>query len=166
MNDRQRQLLASLESAFRGIELGGGVSLRETRVLDDYGTLEERRAARARDEKHDWRNVAYDPDLAILMGIAGGMSFFDAEGMRFHLPACLWRAVRDPGGPRVDDMAGCLLVRLAHAEDSPERFALLDDAQRRCVREVLEYLRDQLAFDDEELDAAILGYWSHMQTPP
>jgi hypothetical protein len=161
MNDRQRQLLASVDSAFRGVALGSGVSLHETRVLDDYGTDEQRRAARAPDEKHDWRNLIHDPDLPFLCGVAGGLSFFDAAGMRFHLPACFSRAIQDPEGTRVGDMVESLLFHLTHLDDYQlERFAVLDHAQRSSVREVLEYLREEEKMDDPEVDQAILGYWS------
>jgi hypothetical protein len=48
LSERQRRLLRLIEEAFRGVELGDGVSLHETAVLDNYGTREQRRAAPAR----------------------------------------------------------------------------------------------------------------------
>ena len=161
MNDRQRQLLASIDRAFHGVELGSGVSLHETRVLDDYGTDDQRRAARAPDEKHDWHNVIYEPDLPLYCGVAGGLSFFDAEGLRFHLPACFSRILMDPGGIRVGDVVDSLLFHLTHLDDYQRaRLSVLDDAQRRCVREMLEYLREDREMEEPELEQAILGYWS------
>jgi hypothetical protein len=163
-----RRLLALLEDAFRGVALGEGVSLHETPVLDSYGTAEERRAAREPDEKHDWRRLIHEPDLARLLSVGySGLSFFDAAGLRFHLPACLSRIIADPEGAFVYDMLESVLFHLAGIFELPalaphrrEQLAILDPAQRACVREVLIYFRDVMEVDDEALARAIVGYWS------
>src|ERR1700685_3017835 len=79
LSKRQRELLQLIEEAFRGVELGGGVSLHETVVLDNYGTQEQRRAARAPDEKRDWRKLVGDPELIATRGV-GGLAFYDPAG--------------------------------------------------------------------------------------
>lgn len=96
MTDRQRKLLGLVEEAFRSVELGDGVGLHEADVIDSYGTFEERRAARVKDEKHDWHNLLADPDFTGTFGI--GLGYFEAAGLRFHLPAYLTLAVADPRG--------------------------------------------------------------------
>ncbi|HJT78348.1 MAG TPA: DUF6714 family protein [Gemmataceae bacterium] len=63
MTERQSGLLRLIEEAFRGVELGNGVSLHETVVLDRYGGPAERRAARESDERQDWRKLIGDPEL-------------------------------------------------------------------------------------------------------
>ncbi len=90
MQDRARQLIETIEKAFDGVQLEGGISLREAIVLDDYGTEEERRQARLQDETVDWRRI---PDETIAAASAS-LAFLDARGMRFHLPACMRFAVR------------------------------------------------------------------------
>ncbi len=161
-NDRRRLLLDRIDRAFAGVELGDGVSLHETQVLDNYGTAEERRAAREPDEKHDWHRLIDDPDLPTHLGIGyGGLSFLDAEGIRFHLPACLARVVRDPEGPRIGDLTESLGYLLSRPTDyDAERLALLNTEQRACVRDVLVYFREVMVMGDDELDEAIDGYWS------
>jgi hypothetical protein len=174
MTERQRGLLRLIEEAFRGVELGDGVSLHETVVLDDYGGPEERQAAREPDEKHDWRNLVRDAELVRphsrdgLTGGMGGLTYYDAAGLRFHLPAYLSVVVTDPTTEGAQDVAGDLLFHLAHAVPSDfnrGRLALLSAAQRACVREVLKYLRDLLDSPDNgpflaDLDQAIEGFWS------
>ncbi len=101
MTEHQRRLLRLIEEAFQGVELGDGVSLHESVVIDEYGGPEERRTARASDEKHDWRKLVRDPELirpAVGEVTGGGMPFYDAAGLRFHLPAYLSVAVMDPHG--------------------------------------------------------------------
>ena len=90
--ERVRQLI---HEAFAGITLGRGVSLHETVVIDDYGSTQARQKAREKDEKKDWRKLVDAPELKAVTGI-GGLSFFDAEGLRFHLPAYMCLALVSP----------------------------------------------------------------------
>lgn len=144
MTERQRGLLRLIEEAFRGVELGDGVSLHETVVLDDYGGPEERRAARQLDEKHDWRKLIGNPELIRPTSMdrqtagLGGLSFYDAAGLRFHLPPYLSLVVTDPATEDAQTVAADLLFHLSSSSMSDynqERFTLLSAAQRTCVRE-------------------------------
>lgn len=128
MTECQLQLLQLIEEAFRGIELGDGVSLHQTIVIDNYGFNCDEAAELARhDERHDWRKLVDDPELLNVQGI-GGLSFYDALGLRFHLPAYLSAMVK---GYCVDDfgetepdvydplggIAGSLEFTLTHLDD-------------------------------------------------
>lgn len=162
MTEHQRGLLRQIEDAFSGVKLGEGVSLHETVVIDLYGTCQERRAARVPDEKHDWRKLVGDPELTRLCGL----SFYDAIGLRFHLPAYLTLAVSDPNCEDSGQVIANLLFTLTHLpEFNRERFAILSDPQRTCIREVLKYLRHVYDLPDNgpliaQLDEAIEGYWA------
>lgn len=157
MTERQRGLLQLIEDAFRGVELGDGVSLHETIAIDDYGGREQRQAARAADEKHDWRKLIDDPELARISGV-GGLSFYDAAGLRFHLPAYLSLAVKGGDRDEVANVLECLLFHLTHlSEYNLARFTVLDGAQRRCVWEVLLSLWAEA--ENTELYRAVQGYW-------
>jgi len=158
MSERQNRLLQAIEQAFRGVDLGDGVSLHEADVIDDYGGTEARQAARVPDEKHDWRKLVGDPEFTRIMS---ALSFYDAAGLRFHLPAYLSLAVIEPEGNNTGDMMESLLFHLTHLDEyNLERFAILDASQWMCVRNVLVYLKDVYETKDEKLDQAIQGYWS------
>ena len=162
MTIRQR-LLADIEAAFRGVELGDGVSLRETVVIDNCGSAGERAAARAADELADWRRLINDPGLARTGGVGGigGLAFYDAPGLRFHLPAYLSLAVIDFERADAKEVLGSLLDQLADLSDSNrELFSVLTAAQRGCVRDVLVFVRDEHDLDPAFLDPAIDGYWA------
>jgi hypothetical protein len=155
MTDRQHRLLQTIQHAFRRVELGDGISLHETVVIDDYGGREAQQVARIPDEKHDWRKLIDDPELARICGV-GGLSFYDAVGLRFHLPAYLSLAVQYSDRDEVSNVVESLLFHLTHvSEYNLERFSILDDAQRRCVWEVLLYLRDV-----SDLDPVTQSYWN------
>jgi hypothetical protein len=160
MDERRQRVLAIIEEAFRGVELGDGVSLHETVVIDDYGSSEERRAAREPDEKRDWRKLIADPELTSICGV-GGLSFYDAAGLRFHLPAYLSLAVIDLDSEDTDDVMGSLMFQLTNiCKYNASRFSILSLTQCQCVREVLTFLRDEYELASTELDHAIAGYWS------
>ena len=70
----------------------------------------------------DWSKLP----LEDLNGYGGSLCFFDAEGMRFHLPAFL---IADVEGTLTTD----ILFHLAHymGPDALSRFNLLSELQRR-----------------------------------
>jgi hypothetical protein len=161
VDERRRRLLDRIDRAFAGVTLGEGVSLHESQVIDDYGTAEERQVAREPDEKVDWRRLVDHPDLTVYFGIGyGGLSFLDAAGVRFHLPACLYRAVRDFDEDGIGDMFESMCYLLTKSDEyNRGRLAVLSGEQRACVRECLVFFREALESDDEELVRAI-DFWS------
>ena len=52
-------------NAFAEVSLGNGVSLREADVIDDYGSANERAAARKHDEHHDWQRCCFPQPLGL-----------------------------------------------------------------------------------------------------
>ena len=74
---------SSIRSAFAGVSLGNGVGLWEAQAIDDHEPDKVRQAARARDVKDDWTSLT----TADLAECESSLSFFDAPGMRFHVPA-------------------------------------------------------------------------------
>lgn len=160
MTERQSVLLRRIEEAFRGVELGDGVSLHETIAIDNYEGDAQREAARALDEKHDWRKLLDTPALVEIVHV-GGLSFFDAAGLRFHLPAYLSLAVLDPDRENAGEILESLMFHLTHLSDyNRARFSLLGGPERACVRDVLLFLRGEHDLEGAEIDEAIATYWS------
>ena len=161
MTESQRKLLATIGAAFRGVELGDGVSLHQTVAIDDYAGPEAERAAWAADERGDWRRLVRDPELARIGGV-GGLSFYDAAGLRFHLPAYLSLAVTEWDSADTGDVLGSLMHHLTSLDEyNTDRFAILTAEQRRCVADVLTFIRDEYEpysyLDD--ISRAVSEYW-------
>jgi len=125
-------LIDRIAEAFRGVVLGEGIGLREGQGLDDYADEATCAAYRAADEKEDWRKIPADA----LNHCHSSLCFFDAAGMRFHLPAFL---TAELCGEFHQGMDFCL-VHMAGSD--PSRFSALDERQRQVVREFLLFLRD------------------------
>lgn len=127
-----QQVIEEIECTFANVRLGGGVSLREAQLIDDYGSEEERREARSLDEALDWKNI---PE-AMIARYCSSLSFFDALGMRFHLPAYMCFALRhykDSDSPSID-----FTVYTLGYDDA--RYSSLSPEQRGAVREFLKFM--------------------------
>lgn len=80
---RKRELIAEITVAFDGVSRQDGVSLRESQVIDDYGSNEERAQARAQDTQARWQDVP-DEDIGWSDAV---LNFLDAKGFRYYIPA-------------------------------------------------------------------------------
>jgi len=146
------RLITTIAEAFQGVTLGDGVGLQQAQGLDDYEDEETCAAYREGDEKDDWRAISsFD-----LNRCNSSLSFFDAAGMRFHLPAYMTAELR---GEYDFGMSFCLTHLDAHGRTY---FTALSEVQRKAVREFLLFLRDDpdYQFDREEIDQALESYWT------
>lgn len=141
----------AIEAAFAGVTLGGGVGLQEAQGLDDYADAATCAAYRANDEKDDWHRIPAEA----LNHCNSSLSFFDAEGMRFHLPAYLLADLRGDYGC---GMAFCL----TQSHDYDCYFSLLSEAQRQAVRAFLLHILDDpdYEFDRPHILRALDDYWT------
>jgi hypothetical protein len=145
------QLCQTIREAFADVRLGDGVGLKQGRGLDDYEDEATCARYRAEDEKEDWSRIP----VAALNHFHSSLSFFDAEGMRFHLPAFL---IADLHGDYGFGMDFCL----THLSDHRlSQFVLLSDAQRKAVRAFLLFILDDpdYQFDREDILKALDSYW-------
>lgn len=142
---------AQIREAFSRVPLGQGVGLRQAQGIDDYEGEAALAAYRALDEKVDWSRIP----SAALNECNSSLSFFDAEGMRFHLPAYL---LADLDGSYEFGMAFCLTDI---GELRQEQFSLLSPAQRAAVRAFLEYIseEDDYIFERPNILRALDEYW-------
>jgi len=141
-----------IRDAFRDVELGDGVGLTEADGLDDYADPQTLAGYRSNDEKSDWSQIS----ASELNRYYCSLSFFDAEGMRFHLPAYL---IADLEGTFEQDV----IFHLTYFEnDAMSRFAMLSELQRNAVREfLLHRLADpNCEFERPMIEKALGEYWT------
>jgi hypothetical protein len=150
--DKDR-VLGLVRSAFQGVTLGEGVGLRQGQGLDDYADERTLASYRTQDEKREWSAIS----AADLDRCYSSLSFFDTDGMRFHLPAYL---VADLEGSLQTADVMFYLVNEAHGTAS--RFDTLSPTQREAVREfLLLRLSDaHWEFDHPMIETALRDYWT------
>lgn len=155
MTNEERRVADLIREAFQGVTLGDGIGLLEAQGMDgggDEGTLKRYREG---DEKEGWSGIP----VAKLNRCFSSLSFFDAEGMRFHLPAFL---VADLNGTYDQEIIFYLTYTGYNAQ---ARFDVLSPDQREAVR---QYLLCQVRQrPDDDFDVPIIQqtletYW----TPP
>jgi hypothetical protein len=149
-------LCKSIREAFAGVTLGGGVGLRQAQGIDDHQDKATCARYRASDEKEDWTRIP----VSELNCCNSSLSFFDAEGMRFHLPAYL---IADLQGAYNFGMACCL----TQSHDFDGHFGLLSGAQRAAVREFLLHISKEpdYEFDRPHIIRALNEYWLDPHSP-
>lgn len=153
MTAGKERVLGLVRRAFQAVTLGEGVGLRQGQGLDDYADARTLASYRAQDEKHDWSTIP----VADLDGCYSSLSFFDADGMRFHLPAYLVADLQD----RLQ--TADVLFHLVYAADgAASRFDTLSPDQREAVREfLLLRLSDaHREFEHPMIEAALRDYWT------
>lgn len=150
---RRDQLIRQIELAFHGVELGNGVGLQEGQGLDDRADERTISSYRKLDEKDDWAAIA----VTELDQWSSSLSFFDADGMRFHLPAYLIADIKGQLGI-VD-----ITFALTDLDDRRwSQFASLSTRQCRAVRDylLLRLSDPQYEFNHPAIKAALDDYWA------
>ncbi len=83
----QKELLEKIKQAFDGISREGGVSLHETAVMDNYGSEDERAAAKGMDTDTCWEEVKDEWIEGFHTGTSGGLNFLDKKSFLYYMPA-------------------------------------------------------------------------------
>ena len=148
---KEDDLCKLIHEAFAGVKLENGVGLRQAQGLDDYEGEQTCALYRADDEKQDWSRIPVDE----LNRCNSSLSFFDAQGMRFHLPAYL---IADLRGLYNFGMA----FSLTHLSDHRKsQFELLSPEQRKAVRAFLLHILNDpgYQFERPQIHKALNEYW-------
>jgi hypothetical protein len=108
--------------------------LHETRVIDMYGSADERRHARMQDTDNHWWEVR-DDWIEQFDGV-GGLSFLDDLGFRYYLPAYMSYWLRTGNEPN------CLGYFIAGSRR--HRYRLFTDAQRQAIARFVQFVHQNL----------------------
>ncbi len=154
MDEERTRIEKRIREAFRGVVLGEGIGLREGNGLDDYADSKTLAEYRAQDERESWESIPSD----VLNHYSSSLSYFDAEGMRFHLPAFL-----------IDELSGgsltySIVFHLTYLNGDDRRMSLLSRDQKQAVREFLTYRLSTLqepnpSFEKPLIEHALTEVW-------
>jgi hypothetical protein len=148
--DRTR-LRKRISDAFEGVTLGDGVGLYQAQGIDDYDTEEVCQSFRLGDEKDDWQRITSED----LNKCYSSLSFFDAAGMRFHLPAYLLAEI--DGDYKFD----LTMDFIDMSDHKMKQFSLFTEQQKGAVADYLRFIQDQPGhwLDVHKIDFALESFW-------
>ena len=157
-------IASQITSAFHGVRLDGGISLRQGEALDNHGrgvTKAQYRRLPPAEIVDDWAALPLEeleryPHLAHL----------DAVGFRYYIPAFMLSILNayDNLSMRVIATIGALYPRQQSGlwEHSMQRYALLDDDQKTTIARYLTMLPSLVPLDsgdEKRVNRALRNYW-------
>ena len=148
-------LIFEIEEAFKDVLLENGIGLSEADAIDSYADLKFRNNCKKNDEKLNWQTIS----LPALNNYYNNLSFFDAKGMRFHLPTFIIADIQS----KYNFGLAFLLANLS--DHYKLQFELLSGRQRNTIKLYLEYLPENpnYEFKKPEIKRAIENYWQNKQ---
>ena len=156
----REDLIKEIEKAFSNVELGDGIGVLEAEAIDNYASTEERKDAHDNDWRNDWRDI---PDDAIEKYYSS-LSFVDAKGMRFCLPAYMRFALK-----YFDKSHSASIDAVIYAlESNPifvkEGWEILTGKQRQVIAKFLRFMVIDVGnnyIDESSASAAYEKYWGN-----
>ena len=160
---QNEQITHNIHQAFQGVTLENGIGLWESQGHDDRLSQREIKKLRAKDEKEYWNSIP----LLHLYQCSSSLSFFDAKGMRFHLPILLLIALDHfveeetqlaekvvlQGCDAPDIVQDLITTAITRQEPNSqylqERFALLNTAQVDCIISALQLKKEAMRIEYE-----------------
>ena len=137
----KEQLIKEIREAFKNIELEDGIGLWEAQGLDDYADEKTMLGLRKKDERKNWDNISYED----ICRCESSLSFFDAKGIRFHLPKFLILDLLSKEILKDERTPPDVVFTLGYNLDSAyqqERFSLLNSNQIACIIHFLAYKQE------------------------
>lgn len=147
---KKEDLINKIKIAFSDVTLGDGIGLWEAQAIDDYEPESVQRKNKQKDKKTDWSSFNY----AELQRCRSSLSFFDASGMRFHLPAFLIGSIK---GELVDPV-----FHLTQLDDyAKSKLTTLNAEQREAVVAYLNWCvqSTEYQFEHVTIKRALDKYW-------
>ena len=149
-----KAVIDQIERAFSNVTLEAGVSLHEADVIDGYGSDDERKKARAGDEKEDWQHIS-EEDIARYQHV---LCFMDAEGLRFHWPA--WMVFTLRRYKTSDSLStDSIIYSICRSAADYNTRALLSEEQRNAIIGFLEACLDLGDWLDADQIPGALEAW-------
>lgn len=146
------ELISKINEAFKDEVLGDGIGLSEANAMDDYKDKAFIEECKRNDERLNWEAISAES----LNKYYCSLSYFDAKGMRFHLPAFMNAEIKG-------EYRWGMAFALTHLSDyTKSQFELLNAKQKEAIKLFLEYLLENpdYEFEKDSIISAIENYWS------
>jgi len=149
-----------IESAFSGVTLDGGISLEQTKVIDNYGrdcTNEEFEALPKGEVTDNWRKIPTST-----LDEADCLAHFDRKAFKYYIPALMLRLL-DNYDPDSMMTIGTLSILYPKTESWKFLYSLLSPQQTKAIADYLQSLPSFVELDGEDktiVERALRNFWS------
>jgi hypothetical protein len=159
-------LTQAISAAFHGVQLGQGVSIRQTEVIDQYGEgfTHAQFTALPQDEVvSDWASIPSGELERTLV------AHLDAEGVRYYLPALMLSILDnyDSGAIRVIGTLQELYPKEDRWEYRMRRYGVFSEAQKQAIAAFLIALPRLVELDPVDhkiIERAVRSYWHQFRS--
>lgn len=157
------QIQVAIQTAFQGVILDGGVSVRQAEVMDNWGrgiTNKEFQALPLEENTENWMALSGET-----LEQFPYLSYLDAKGFRFYIPAFMLSVLASyqPSSLRVISTLSSLYPKQdTYGEHSLNQYSLLNQEQRSAIASFLSCLPATVPLDLEDqriVERAIRNYW-------
>lgn len=149
-----------IETAFSGVTLDGGLSLEQTKVVDNYGrgvTAEQFTNLPNSEVTGDWRKIPLS-----LLDEAECIAHLDTKGFKYYIPALMLRLLDNYDSSSM--MSIGTISFLYPREGSWEySYSELNEQQNQAIALYLEALPGLVELETEDktrVEKALNNYWS------
>ena len=154
------EIVSEIKSAFAGVKLDGGLSLNQTKVIDNYGrgvSAEQFRALPNKETTDDWTAIPTS-----VLDDSDCLAHLDEKGFRYYIPALMLRLLDNYDACSMMTI-GTLGMLYADAERKKYLYSRLTEQQSQAIARFLTALPGLVSLDGEDesiVDRALRNYWS------
>lgn len=150
----KNQIIKIITCAFQGVQLGKGIGLWQGQAIDNYEINETQAEASKRDEILDWTKIP----IANLNTCEAALSYFDAEGMRFHIPAFM---ISEINGTYHYELLSVIAFDEHSASYRKAQFEALNQKQRESIIVMLKWCLANPGYDyhHDDIRRTLDEYW-------
>jgi hypothetical protein len=158
---KKEQIKKIIEAAFNGVTLDGGISLEQTKVIDNYGrgvSVEEFTALPNNEVTNNWKQIPISQ-----LDEAECLAHFDRKGFKYYIPALMLRLLENYD-PESMMTIGTLSILYPETETWAYLYTLLTEEQYQAIALFLKELPNLVELDTFEdkkvVERAFNNYWS------
>lgn len=148
--NKKEILINQTKEAFNNVKLEDGIGLNEAQGFDDYEDAQTQKKLRDKDEKENWEAIPSSE----LNRCNSSLSFFDAKGMRFHLPSFMTTELNN-------EFLGIVFTLTLGSDNAKAQRSALSSVQKKSIRAFLEHLLedDEYKYERNQIKYALDNCW-------
>lgn len=156
----KEKLKILIENAFDGVTLDGGISLEQTKVIDNYSegvSVEQFANLPNKEVTRNWKEIPISQ-----LDEADCLAFLDRKGFRYYIPALMLRLLENYDSSSMMTI-GTLRILYPKTEDHKFLYEVLTRQQNEAIASYMKALPDLIELytsDKTVVERAFNRYWS------